>query len=342
MNFKTIVASLFIILSSAPVLACQPDSRCRGHCDRKFTKGDLRAGPDQHQKHKQDLWEMVKAKKGLKGQSSDGARTAAQYEILSKMLASAAMASEQKYSQSYCSSRPVRCSQPVIPALLFTLLFMIRFVNADNSLPICNSCVQLQNEIEAMSPAFEPIRTYVNNHQDVFGPANFPKPIKMQCPTGSSNPLRAIRECDQFYNQGKQFLAAWVQREQEVDRQIDEHNKHADAQSKLDKDEYIRLTANREFAKNKDVAKQLRQKCIKLQNDITALMPQILEQQEKSRKCKGQPIFPEIIKMDCPPIDEEFDPYKYIQAYEWYEKGQKFVEELWQATEKLEHCSNEL
>lgn len=231
MNFiKLLLSCLFIV--SIPTLACQQGGTCYGHHDRKLSKRDLHVGPDQRQKHKQDLWEMAKAKRDQKVQKdSPSEKLATGYAAYSKLLAHA-IAMQSTDDHSHCSVCPISCPHPFMAAALCTLLFITPCAGL---YPIRYDCVNLQNFLAANKDYCIARRQFAMDNKEVLGGISLPEFVEMKCPPiddGLADRHWRTDHAYDWYQRGKSFWEEFQQKDAELTRRINEINKRAAAENK--------------------------------------------------------------------------------------------------------------
>ncbi len=343
-----------LLIASVPITACQPCGKNGGHYDRKLTKRDLRAGPDQHQKHKQDLWEMVKAKKDMQTQkSSSSGKLAVCHEAYAKLLAQA-IATQATDEHAQCTAHPIRCDHPLMAAALFTLLFIApcagNFYQPMFSFSLgvnhpdysdCDDCEYEQRYVDAHRPSLAAYREFANKYNLNVNFRGFdccPKDYHWCYP--KAHCAQGVQVCDnailEFHQDIGKLYAAIDERNQRAVEQknlIDEQNKQALDQFR-EKSRKIRKSCI--DLRDEILYGKTRQELIKLWNLETKLRNG--DYGESGRKLIEGLQFPSDIVMFCPPVEENIDDLALTRRSQASTKeGTQFATESERTRQILQH-----
>lgn len=345
MNIARIVLNCLLMISFQ-ILCCQPGGKfCR------VSQPTRRLGPDQHLRHKVDLWEIKKANKDQKIHSSAlSGFSVARYEAYAKLLAQA-IATQSTDDHTQCSARPIRCSHPLMAAALFTLLFIAPCAGNDYY-EICDACCQKQYAIEqhiadqrAFIDAFHLDFNYpasdihcraYDQWKEIMHPVALGRHT-FEWPWGGH---WVIEDCHSQNNRAREFLTVLQQKDkelnaviQEYNRRVDEHNKQAIDQFR-EKSRKIRQSCI--DLRDEILYKKTRQELIKLWNLETKLRNG--DYGESGKKMIEGLQFPADIVMLCPPVEENIDDLQLTrEAQRYIELARQFIAEFEQTRQILQH-----
>ncbi|TET34790.1 hypothetical protein E3J61_02395 [Candidatus Dependentiae bacterium] len=210
----------FIVPLSA--LACQPCGKLRGKVARRLSKQCRKLGPNVYQRSKQGEWERLLAQRdSTKGNGAAIGSSHIQPPVLDIQ--------DVAIGPRYVKGRSIR--QTTLSRSYKTVLLLTMLLAAEcNALqPIRYQCVDIERHIEDRRYVFDRARKLAEENKEAFGVITFPATPTLNCP-----PLSIPRyhwTADHAYEaaqKGLQFLDAFNQKAQQLNRAIFLHNNHVE------------------------------------------------------------------------------------------------------------------
>ena len=217
---------LCLIMVPLVISAGRPGGKWNRNDNRKFSKANLRFGPDKKTLTRQNAWEKLQAKKT---QSAHTATTRSERELPYENISTHDLLTRCQQSSQHRTTHRPKFTQSSKATLLLTLLLITQCSGAPHYYTDKNAlhgCMHMQNHIIAHKADFDGIREIAQKHPDQFGEVTFPETPTLHCPDPNQQrpAFWTVDHARDWYKVGQSFLDAFKQAQGELNGRINAYN----------------------------------------------------------------------------------------------------------------------